>query len=356
MRAAAAAGYQVIAADVFCDEDTRRNAFQAYSLGYEQGGFDPGDVRARLMPLLAEAGTGFAYGSGFESQPDLLEEIAQLCPVFGNTATTVSKVKDPQYFFSRLSALDIPHPEISSAPPHDMQGWLNKRIGGSGGTHITFSPVPHALRYFQRLLPGKPVSLLFLADGRHAVEVGYHEQWLAPALNMPYRYGGAVSQVQLPAAVRDGMQAAAQQLTAEFALRGLNSLDCMVAGNGWWVLEINPRLSASFALYDAATSGARLFEAHLEGCRGLIAMQFQPEKAQAHLIYYSDKDSIIPPDMQWPAWVADVPAAGVHIGSGEPLCSIMAVAETAGEAKMLAWQRADMLTQHILKTLPERSK
>lgn len=345
MQAAAAAGFEVIAADVFCDEDTRRDAFQAIAIGYAQGGFDAEDFRARLMPLLQGDDTGFVYGSGFESQPALLEEIARLCPVYGNEATTVAAVKAPDRFFSRLAALAIPHPETSLQLPQDMRGWLRKRIGGSGGTHVNACAVPGAGYYFQRQLPGQPISLLFLADGQRVIEVGVHEQWLAPMEEMPYRYGGAVSQVNVPAGVRVGMLAAAQQLTAEFGLRGLNSLDCMVAGDDWWVLEINPRLSASFGLYDAADEGANLLRAHIEACRGHLALQLPSECARAHLIYYPAEEQRVPPDLQWPAWVADLPVAGTHVAAGEPLCSVTASAASAHAAKLLAWQRAERLTQ-----------
>lgn len=347
VRAAAAAGYRVIAADAFCDEDTRQAAAQAIQLGYARGGFEAADLSEKLFPLLSQV-DGFVYGSGFETQPQLLDEISQHCPMLGNTAETVRITKDPGCFFSLLFSLGIPFPEISLLPPLEAEGWLCKRIGGSGGTHVMPGLQTDAPgRYYQRLVPGEPCSLLFLADGKRANAVGWNVQLLAPTAEMPYRYGGVVSQTELPQAVRVGLLEVAQQLTAELGLRGLNSLDCMVVDDGFAVLEINPRLSASFALYDSETQGARLFEAHLRACVDELLPDFPAEPAQAHLIYYAPFDLAIPAMMAWPEWVADVPSGTTRIKAGEPVCTVTAAALTASEAMTLAQTRVAELTQRI---------
>ena len=347
VRAAVAAGYQTIAADVFCDADTQEVAAQAEQLRYRCGGFDPGDLKKKLFPLLSQA-EGFVYGSGFETQPELLDEMAVRCRLLGNSAATVRQAKDPGHFFALLSRLHIPFPETSLRPPAAPQGWLQKSIGGSGGTHVKSAmQASGADFYYQRLAPGKPFSLLFLANGTQARAVGYNAQLMAPTVAMPYRYGGAVSQAELPLPVRSDMLQAAQQLTTALGLRGLNSLDCMVEGDHFRVLEINPRLSASFALYDAANQGGRLFKAHLRACAGELEQDFPPEPAQAHLIYYAPFDLAIPVARQWPPWVADVPAGASRILAGEPVCTVTAEAPTAQQAVALAQTRTLELAQRM---------
>lgn len=348
MRAAAAAGFEVVAADVFCDMDTCRSAAQGIQLGYTQGGFDADDFRHKVFPLLAGDEAAFLYGSGFETQPELLEEVAQYCPVLGNDAETVRITKSPGRFFSLLESLDLPFPELSLLPPPSPEGWLRKRAGGSGGTHIrneiTAASNDH---YYQRRLPGVPYSLLFLADGQQIFSIGFNEQMLAPAPDMPYRYGGAVSQAVLPPSVRTGMQDAASRIAAAIGLRGLNSLDCMVDGERFWVLEVNPRLSATFALYDAAADGDRLLQAHLKACVGELSLALPPEQAQAHLIYYAPFDVTVPAGMFWPEWVADIPPDASRIKADEPLCTVRAAHGTADAAKALARSRVTQLTQRI---------
>lgn len=328
--------------------DTRRNAVQSVQLGYAHGGFDADDIRQKLFPLLTPD-TRFVYGSGFETQPELLAEIAERCRLQGNHPETVRVVKDPGRFFSLLASHDIPFPETALLAPAMLEGWLSKRIGGSGGTHVV--PVTEkggAQRYYQRLMPGRPCSLLFLANGRDIQPVGFNEQYLAPLPEMPYRYGGAASGVELPLPVRAAMLRAAEKLAASLQLYGLNSLDCLVHEDDMRVLEVNPRLSATFALYDAGHSGAGLLQAHLDACSGRLPAVLPAEQAQAHLIYYAPFDLALPASMAWPEWVADVPMQPARVAVGEPLCTVLAVAENADAAYALAQVRIAALTQMII--------
>lgn len=330
--------------------DTRRAAAQSVQLGYAHGGFDADDIRRKLFPLLSPD-AGFVYGSGFETQPELLAEIAERCRLWGNHPKTVEVVKDPDRFFSLLTALDTPFPETTLSAPARSDGWLSKRIGGSGGTHIvSMTEAGGAQRYYQRMMPGRPCSLLFLANGRDICPVGFNEQYLAPLPEMPYRYGGAASRAILPARVRVAMLRAAEQLTAHLQLYGLNSLDCLVHEDDMQLLEVNPRLSATFALYDVAHSGAGLLQAHLDACDGRLPPALPAEQAQAHLIYYAPFDLALPASMAWPKWVADVPRQPAQVAAGEPLCTVLAAAENADAAHDLAQMRIAALTQMIINS------
>lgn len=293
------------------------------------------------MPLLRPQ-DGFAYGSGFEAQPDLLDEIAGHCQWFGNSAQTVRSVKDPEIFFGCLERHHIPCPSVAPASFKPSDGsWLYKQIGGTGGVHVRYGQGAFAesAGYWQQQVPGLPCSLLFLANGRDAVAVGFHRQWLAPAPEMPFRYGGATSQWPIPAPVRAALLEVAALLVPEFGLRGLNSLDFMLDGSAFQVLEVNPRLSASFALHDAAHSGAGLLAMHLSGCTGAPVAWCAREDAGTHLVYYAPSDLVAPSPARWPEWVVDRPTENVSVPRGSPLCTVTACAETALAAEALARRR-----------------
>ncbi|MBU3735586.1 MAG: ATP-grasp domain-containing protein [Methylobacterium sp.] len=347
VQAAVAAGHPVVAADLFCDSDTRSRVARVLQLEHRDGGFDRASVERDLLPALAGA-DGFVYGSGFEAQPDLIQTVASHCRVYGNDADTLAACKNPAPFFAMLARLGIACPETRPALSGGGEGWLSKRIGGSGGVHIRPAMPPAAdFHYFQRRVAGEPCSLLFLADGRKVMPIGYNRLLVAPSNSQPYRYGGAVSRAALPQAVQNSLLLAAQKITAELHLRGLNSLDCMVDGERACVLEINPRLSASFALYDAPQQGAALFEGHLRGCDGDLMQPLPDEPAQAHLIYYALSAMSIASGFAWPAWTADRPAAASRIEVDAPVCTVTAHAETADQALAIAAQRLSRLKQDM---------
>lgn len=346
VRAAVAAGFKVVVADAFCDTDTIRGTVAAIRLPYASGAFDARAMRERLFPLLTPE-TGFVYGSGFETQPDLLQEIGERCQLYGNTPETVRSIKDPGRFFSVLTHLGITFPHVTFRQPACLEGWLSKRAGGSGGVHVAPANALRPADYWQRYVPGEPYSLFFLADGEEAFVVGFNRQWTAPTAEAPYRYGGAVSRADLPDDLREAMLQAARALTRAFGLRGLNSLDCLVAEDRVMVLEVNPRLGATFGLYDLESEGAALMRAHLTSCPNALVTLQQQEGAAAHLIYYAPFPLILPENMAWPDWVADLPAGGQRIGRDEPLCTVTAKGRHAAEAERRVRTRADALARYI---------
>lgn len=352
VQAAVAAGYEVIALDAFADMETEELASCWYQLQFANGSFDDPRLPDMLQQLVLAGVRGLVYGSGFEARPELLGLIGNRLPLIGNSLRVVRNMKRALTFFALLDALGVRHPEVSlrAVPPEQAAGWLYKRGGGSGGTHIRHrdaSVPPEHGYYYQRELQGTPVSFLFAADGHDVHDIGFNQQWLAPTASMPYRYGGAVSHAVLPLVVQQEFRQAAQKLTAAVGLRGLNSLDGIMHNDELWLLELNPRLSASFDLYE--TPHGQLFELHLQAASGRFPQRLQfNENAKAHHIVYTTKEVQLPAAFDWPVWVADIPPAERRIAAGEPLCTVLATADTAGQAVTLIADRV----ARLIKKLP----
>ena len=121
---------------------------------------------------------GVVYGAGFEDRTELLSLIAKHWRLLGNDAATVKRLKAPESFFAALDRLGIPHPATSSERPRKGAGWLAKRKGGAGGSHV----VPSRLKrdagnvYYQERIDGRAVSALFVANGSEARVLGFSEQ------------------------------------------------------------------------------------------------------------------------------------------------------------------------------------
>ena len=343
VQGAARAGYEVAALDAFADEDTRRAARHCYQISYGHGRFDAAQWMQALQELQDFEAEGLVYGSGFEAAPMLLETATRRMPVIGNTAEVLRRLKTPRRFFEMLDALHIAYPQVRYDRPQSADGWLMKAGGGSGGTHVSrlaqadvAVSVPDA--YYQREIEGETVSVLFAAAAGEIRIVGFNSQWTAPAPGRPYRYGGAVSRAPLAPEVQEQLVAAARAIAVETGLRGLNSLDAIVATDAVQVLEINPRLSATFELYCGIDGG--LFELHLQACHGNLSDVPQTvQQARAQHIVYAPRPLRMPAVPNWPVWAADLPAASSLVAGGDPLCSVMAEAKSAGEARAMVLER-----------------
>jgi uncharacterized protein len=339
--AARRSGLVPLVADLFADDDTRAlAAVVRHVAGDPQAGFEAGGLIRALGELAAAAPSppiGVVYGAGFEDRPALLAEIGGRWPLLGNTPETVAAVKDPWRLAGTLSALGIAHPRIAAQA---LAGWLIKRRGGAGGAHISDgAPVGAGGFYAQERVEGRPVSALFLAGAKGAEIVGFSEQWTAPGADQPYRFGGAVTPAGIDEALADALGGAIRAVAAAFDLKGVNSADFLVGPEDWWLIEINPRLSATLDLFD--DDQGRLFAAHLAATRGLPAHAPPPPRgARALQLVYAPAEIPRLPLIDWPDWTADRPRAGSRVPADAPFCTVLATAQTPCEARRLCGTRA----------------
>jgi predicted ATP-grasp superfamily ATP-dependent carboligase len=363
--AAVQAGFKVSAIDGFADSQTQAMASMTSVAPFDNDGFQAEALLAIIDTLDTNRYIGFIYGSGFEAQPTLLAEIAKRMPLLGNLPATLANVKSPRIFFSACARLGVAHPQTwtqaNASLPLDG---LVKAVGASGGGHVQpYSNAKVSLDkqcYAQQKLHGLPVSVLFLAYAQQAALVGFNELMLAPTLALPYRYGGAVSQIDLTASEQDQLLKAAQQLTAEFSLLGLNSLDAVLQDGVAYVLEINPRLSASVGLYETVDGEMSLLAMHVAACKQAQTYTLPSSVAVksgsvAQAVIYSELPLSIPANFIWPDWVQDCPSpqSSIQMHAGEPICTVLASADKADAAKQLLAIRVKMLNNLLANCLKE---
>ncbi|HET7593991.1 MAG TPA: ATP-grasp domain-containing protein [Stellaceae bacterium] len=347
--AAARAGERAIVLDLFADRDTARHAKACVALPRGPYGFAR---KAVLEAVARRAGEvrGLVYGAGFEHDPALLGDIAKLVSLLGNSPETVAAAKDPLAFAALLARLGLPHPPTTREPPHG-DGWLRKSIGGSGGGHIAPASVaaPDAGDfYFQKRVAGRAVSAAFLADGRSAHVLGFSEQWIAGDAASPFRYGGCAGPVPLPPALAAAIEAACHAIASALGLIGLNSLDLLIDGDGFHIIEVNPRPGATLDIFDGQR-GISLWRLHLDAVAGRLPSvpSDAPAETRAAAVVYAAERIVIPAAMAWPAWTADRGTAGTIVDRGEPVCTVRARAATARAARDHAERRGARLLAQL---------
>ncbi len=331
--AAAAGGHNICAIDAFADRETLAACAGRVVRLPLDGGWHIGaaglgralcDARRRHSP----AGfAGIAVCGGFEAEPELLALLAEAAPLLGNDASTLRTVREPRRWFSLLDRIGAPYPTVSFSAPTWRSDWLVKSAGGSGGRHVRpwhGDGTPAANAYFQRRAPGRPASALFVADGHGACVVGWQWQILAPTEELPWRYGGVTTATDMASSVRRRIAAILDAIVAETGLRGLCGLDFLVDRERVELLELNPRSTASVALYPDRD----LFALHRNACAGSLPIMAadgaEEAPAVGESVLYAPAPLIIPADFPWPGWCRDVPAGTARVGLDEPVCSIRA--------------------------------
>jgi predicted ATP-grasp superfamily ATP-dependent carboligase len=162
---------------------------------------------------------------------------------------------------------------------------------------------------------------------------------------VPYRWAGAVQPAELEPALQALLARKAIALVVAAGILGLASLDFLIEGSTWHLLEINPRPGGTLDIFDDGAGG--LFEVHVEACRGRLVEPPHHRGAQAAMIAFADRDIESMPDLRWPDWCADLQASGTRIEAGAPVCTIRAAAADAATARRLVEQRQRAFLQMV---------
>lgn len=354
------AGFLPLVADAFGDSDTAEIATGARCVAdAARIGFRAKPAFAALAELEAAAPSppiGLILGSGFEDRPKLIAALARRYRLVGNCAATIARAKNPASFFPLLDTLGIHHPATQLAPPSNADGWLSKRVGGSGGTHVIDAAAADRSprRYYQRRIDGVPHSVLAVATKSAVHIVGISRQWPVGQGPRPCRYGGAVGPVSLPTAVEASMRGTAKAVCAALGLVGLVAFDFIVTGDAPSLIEVNPRPGATLDVFDDA-DGA-LFRAHLDACSGTAPRLAARAGARAAAILYADPGSVTIGAVRWPDWTADRPRPGTRVPRHRPIATVFAAADTAETAFESCRRRLDELAEMLYAQAPTRER
>lgn len=337
---AARANIKTHVIDRFADEDTRCNALSTRVVSGNIMGLCADELLDALDDYTDKPLTGVVIGSGLESIPELLDVINERIPLLGNLSDCVNICKDPVRFFALLDSFGVPHPEIRLSPADYTRGWLIKYIGGSGGQHIRCSVQTieqSSDQYFQKYIHGRSISMVFIANGKQLQVIGLNETWTRAPEFYDFCYTGAVTLPEIDNRVFTKLSEIASVLVKQLGLTGLCGIDVIIDADGeCQVLEINPRPPATFELHER---GVSLFHAHIMACRGhLIPLPPGDAKSCGHEILFTPVNFHVP-EIVWPDWVVDRPAHGLRIASGEPICTILAAANTPDETRTKLLQR-----------------
>jgi uncharacterized protein len=327
---------EVAILDAFADADTRRVG-RAVNVGLRAGiGIDTRRMLTVLTKITDGGAASIVTGSGFERMPDLLDRIGACGRLYANDSAIIRALKDPDVFPEIFRAQGWTVPETQRAVPADRTAWLQKRVGGAAGVHVRRAAGRrHAAdRYYQREIAGMPLSITFLADGARAHVLGCNRLLTQAMRALPWCHAGVVSGVSLAPALRTALQVRLDRLVRVTGLRGLNGVDFLLAGDDAVALEINPRPTASFELYDPDYEEG-LVHWHMASFAGPLR-GFEPRSGhtpcRALRIVHADRDTLVPADATWTEWCRDLPMPGTAIPAGAPVLTVAAEGSTTEDA------------------------
>jgi predicted ATP-grasp superfamily ATP-dependent carboligase len=324
----ARAGHDPIAMDAFGDCDLKKIASWRRL-----------DKSSPLGKIASEFNAdGAVFASGIENRPEAITELEDGgVRVLSSPIESVRRCRNLAELEKFCLKSGISRPKVFLPQPGDdlsgFEGYLVKRFKSGSGIGVRVCAKGEKLRcgeYLQERIEGIPLSVVFLADGRDAVLCGASRQLAGNrALGAEgFAWCGNImpfsAETGKKSALLDEFRGAASAMASHFGLKGAAGADFIYDGSRLWLLEINPRISASFELVELL-SGVNIFSLHLSAIDGHLP----PERAglldgpfRGKGIIYAPKDLAAPDTAAWYNYARrDIPWPKSFLPAGAPICT-----------------------------------
>jgi predicted ATP-grasp superfamily ATP-dependent carboligase len=342
---------------LFADADLRRLATATRISPYPEGLVDW--LRAVEPPA-------WMYTGALENHPELVDQMAWIAPLWGNPGDVLLRVRSPWELAAALGAAGLLFPETRATAdglPTDGS-WLAKTYRGASGSGVRVwgeatSPgdketgrhsegeiVQNSASFvYQKRIAGITCGVTFVAADSAGQLLGITrgligESWLGAR---SFQYAGSIGPWPVSDTTRAALTKLGHVLAAEFELVGLFNVDIILDGEEAWVLEVNPRYTASTEVVERY-SGMNAIEKHAAACRGRALDELggdttrEKAKACGKAILYARQDLVVSePFAEWSLaestrepWTAlgDVSPAGTPIEAGRPILTVFADGST----------------------------
>lgn len=248
-----AAGYQVIAVDLFADSDTQDVATCEAIQNY------PDDIASLIGKYQPD---GVCITGALENYPDLIQRIRCQTNLLAPPTPLLAKIREPKLLSSLLSQAGFHYPEIGQSSNSQVKRWLLKPYQSAAGHRIQFhqptEQVPDT-HYFQEYIEGKSMGANFLIQSNQAILLGTVEHITS---HDNFEFHGAIVSSVPPTVEHDLLRLGT--LLNHLGLRGLLGVDFLLTDdNQITILEINPRYTASMELLEPRWQ-APLLEYHIK--------------------------------------------------------------------------------------------
>lgn len=347
------AGYGVVTADIFADADLQRVVSATRIEDYPQG----------LVAWLEHADCdAWLYTGALENRPDLVSVLGAIKPLLGNDGESLRAVRDPVALQAAAVDAGLSFPEtLASSAGLPLDGsWLAKTYRGASGSGVWSLDGADARQrdereraVYQRRLAGESASAVYVVSDGGARLLGLTTQIVGEGADHPWRYVGSIG--PLPRRAEHDMQLAVlgEMLWRRFGLKGLVGVDLILADGRTWVIEINPRYSASVEVLERA-AGISAIATHVAAClldaagttldEALRPRTPSSKAVHAKRIFYAPRDATVSP--RFFAWameqsaldaercrLADIPASGETIPAGRPVLTVFATGDDLAQCQ-----------------------
>lgn len=355
-RAAVASARQsswtIHAMDMFGDIDTRSHS------NFHRLNDYPYDCLSLLSDIQPDA---ICVTGAMENHPRVLQTLTTRATLLAPAVDQIARMRDPSNLQSVLTKNNWQYPRTFSANeylPSDKTLWLEKPIASAAGQGIhAFDNTDlcslETTRIVQERIPGRSISASFLMHPARTELLGCTEQLLGQRelYASEFQYCGSIGPLAIAPTINKKLLELGQFLQREYSLHGLIGVDLILHNKQLWLIEINPRYTASMELFESQFNRS-MMQLHLDSFSKHPATFTRVDHANTHFgkaVLFARETTQIPIEFQsiWQAalncpqpTVADLPPIGAIVQAGHPLFTIFAHSKSTTETRAKLHQRA----------------
>ncbi|RCW48746.1 MULTISPECIES: ATP-grasp domain-containing protein [unclassified Halanaerobium] len=360
---AAKAGCDVSCIDFFGDLDLKKFCSRSFSIKRNSAGQNYStEGLLKLIEKHYDKEQYFVYSSDWDNRPELLNKVLaeKEIKLLGNSAEVLKKISSKvsrekgSDIFSYLKKRGFNLPEIiktgeelkkQSRINPDRKYLLKPYLSGGGKNITVYNNLNKAQKeidtemwgnfYLQQYIEGRVSSAIFAADGRSAEILGITEQLKDLNFQNSFRYGGNLL-IRSTSDIIKKLQNMAESLSREYGLKGISGIDFILAPDGIYFIELNPRFTAAVELL-LPIFGKELFNLYFsssidENLREKFIFSEMP--LYAKVIYYAKSNLTVKKEitklldykeinMSGKYEFRDLPHPGEYIEKTSPVCTVL---------------------------------
>ncbi len=301
---------------------------------------------------------------GWENDAETMRQLEAKYKLWNTDSIATMRARNPflvQQILrdANLPSLNVRHAFSEHAFSEDDGGdWIRKPLAGTGGIGIErVLPTNNGCGpdcYAQQFVPGESHSAIFFASQESKAKLlGITQQIIGceELPDRPFAYVGSIGPVlsgddELEESIRWTLQQMANELGRQIHFYGLFCFDFIVSRNIPYLVEINPRYSASIEVLELA-----LQQSFLQHFLNHGACRTAAEEVIGKSILYAWREMELSPDWDWnrathilgnkpwnyDQWsvpvLSDLAAPGSRFSTGDPICTVWAKETTVQSCK-----------------------
>lgn len=275
------AGVPVIGIDLFADRDTRQACDRCYRI----------DSVDELAPLLARVPPArLMQVGGLSGELPILQEAATRHRLLGTDPALAATLADPEVLAEIAEQAGLGFPQTVKMRPLAANGqqdgggasivdrgpessgrWLLKAASRCGGLGVRWAVASREARdasagiseagrcHWQRWVPGRVYGASYLATADELVLLGWCRGSFTRRCGLPFLYAGSLGPLRVDPQQLEQTLAGLGQSVRRLGARGLFGADVLIDPEGRaWLLEINPRWTASCELIERSLAAGSL--------------------------------------------------------------------------------------------------